>query len=159
MSDSTASDAVVIERTFEAPIEVIWRMWTDPADFKSWYGPRGATVPVAELDVQVGGQRLVCMEMETPEGSRKMWTVGEHLEVVPNERLVYTEQHSDEHGNVVEAPGAAGVAMPSSTKVIVTLENLGGSTRMVLRHEGIPADSPGKMGWEQALDKLADQLA
>lgn len=159
MSDSTVSDAVVIERTFEAAVEVIWRMWTEPEDFQSWYGPKGASVPVAELDVRVGGQRLVCMEMRTPDGERRMWTVGEHLEVVPNERLAYTEHHSDEHGNVVEMPGSGGGDTPSGTKVIVTLEDLGGSTHMVLRHEGIPADSPGKVGWEQALDKLSGQVA
>lgn len=159
MSDSTSSDAVVIERTLKAPVEVIWRMWTKSEDFRGWYGPKGVSVPVAQLDVRVGGQRLVCMEMDTAEGRHQMWTVGQHLEVVPNQRLVYTEDPSDEHGNVVDMPGTDGEGIPKSTKVIVTFKDLGGSTHLVLRHEGIPADSPGQMGWEQALDKLAANLA
>ena len=155
MTENTSiEDAVVIEREFEASVDVIWRMWTVPEDFARWYGPNGASVPVAEIDLRVGGQRLICMEMETPQGLHQMWTVGEHLEVKPNERLVYTEAHSDEVGNV--KPPAPG--QPGETKVVVTLQDLGGKTRMVLRHEGIPADSPGRMGWEQALAKLEQQV-
>ena len=154
MTDSTASQAVVIERTFEAPAELIWRLWTVPEEFKRWYGPTGANVPVAEINLEVGGQRLVCMEMETPQGKMSMWTVGEHLEIVPNERLIYTEAPSDENGTPQEPrPG-----QPGKTKVIIELEERGDSTIMVLRHEGIPADSPGKMGWEQAFAKLEDFL-
>jgi uncharacterized protein YndB with AHSA1/START domain len=66
-------------------------MWTQPEHFKKWYGPKGFTVPVAEMDVRVGGKRLVCMEMRTPDRSMKMWFTGEYSEVVPNERLVYTD--------------------------------------------------------------------
>ncbi|MEX0309967.1 MAG: SRPBCC domain-containing protein, partial [Tateyamaria sp.] len=48
---------VRIERDFDAPIDLVWRMWTDADLFKQWYGPRGMTVPVAEMDVAVGGTR------------------------------------------------------------------------------------------------------
>ncbi len=48
---------VRIERTFEAPIETIWAMWTDSELFKQWYGPNGMSVPTAEMDVVVGGKR------------------------------------------------------------------------------------------------------
>ncbi len=47
MTDSTPRDAVVIERSFAAPASLIWRMWTEPEHFKAWYGPQGATIPVA----------------------------------------------------------------------------------------------------------------
>ena len=106
------TDAVVIERTFDAPVELIWRMWTDPELFRTWYGPAGATIPVAHMDVRVGGIRHVCMEMQTPNGPMQMWFVGEHREVIENERLVYTESMSDEAGNVVD-PVAMG--MPGGT--------------------------------------------
>ena len=92
---------MVIERTFDAPVDLVWRMWTDPEHFEAWYGPDGATIPVAKMDVRVGGTRLVCMEMQTPDGPMQMWFTGEYREVVENERLVYTESMSDEHGNVV----------------------------------------------------------
>ncbi len=158
MSDSTISkDAVVIERTFNAPVELIWKMWTDAEHFKKWYGPQGFTIPVAELDVRVGGRRLVCMS--SPDGSMKMWSVGEHTEVEPTTRLVYTESPADEHGNAV-SPSAMGMpeGYPAMTDVTVLLEDQGGSTKMVLTHAGIPADSPGASGWNQAFDKLADHI-
>ena len=63
--------------------------------------PDGATIPVAKMDVRVGGTRLVCMEMDTPGGPMQMWFTGEYREVVENERLVYTESMSDENGNVL----------------------------------------------------------
>lgn len=156
MSNNTnIKDAVVIERTFDAPVDLIWQMWTQPEHFKKWYGPKGATVPVAEMDVRVGGKRLVCMEMQTPDGSMKMWTAGEHTEVVPNNRLVYTESMSDEQGNIV---AMSGDKHSSVTEVTILLEVLGDHTKMVLTHAGIPADSPGASGWNQAFDKLADHI-
>jgi uncharacterized protein YndB with AHSA1/START domain len=157
MNDSEKSmDAVVIERTFDAPADLIWQMWTQPEHFKKWYGPKGAAVPVAEMDVRVGGKRLVCMEMQRPDGSSmKMCTTGEHTEVAPIERLAYTESMADEQGNVV-AMGDTG--HPMSTEVTVLLEDLGGRTKMVMTHAGIPADSPGASGWNMAFDKLAGHL-
>jgi uncharacterized protein YndB with AHSA1/START domain len=156
MNDSTSSkDAVVLERIFDAPVAVIWQMWTHPEHFKKWYGPMGFTVPVAEMDVRVGGIRRVCMEMQRPDGAMKMWTTGEHTEVVANQRLVYTESMADEQGNLVPmSPGGK----PMTTEVTVLLEDLGGRTKMVLTHAGVPAGSPGAAGWEQALSKLADYI-
>lgn len=160
MSDSTLpKDAVVIERTFAAPVDLIWQMWTQPEHFKKWYGPKGFTVPVAEMDVRAGGKRLVCMEMQTPNGSMKMWTTGEYTEIVPNERLVYTESPADENGNVV-SPAVMGMpeGYPATTEVTVLLETLGGRTKMVMTHAGVPADSGAGGGWEQAFAKLAAHI-
>ena len=99
MTDTTMTqDAVVIERTFNATPEFIWHMWTDAETFKKWYGPQGFTVPVAEMDVRVGGKRLICMA--SPDGSMKMWTTGEYTELNPYDRLVYTESPSDESGGL-----------------------------------------------------------
>ena len=96
----------MIERTFDAPVDLIWQMWTDPEHFKAWYGPDGATIPVAKMDVRVGGTRLVGMEMRSPDGPLQMWFTGEYREVVENARLVYTESISDEDGNVASPSGA-----------------------------------------------------
>jgi uncharacterized protein YndB with AHSA1/START domain len=157
MTNETGSqDAVTIERSFDAPVDVIWQMWTDPAHFKAWYGPDGATIPVAKMDVHIGGTRLVCMEMQTPNGPVQMWFTGEFREVIENALLVYTESMSDETGNVV-SPSDLGMPAghPSTTEVRVELEDLGARTKMVLTHAGIPADSPAAAGWAMALDKLA----
>jgi uncharacterized protein YndB with AHSA1/START domain len=157
MTDAQASqDAVVIEHTFDAPRDLIWRMWTEPEHFKAWYGPEGATIPVARMDVRVGGGRLICMAIETPGGPMRMWFTGEYREVVKDERLVYTESMSDENGNILP-PSDMGMPAghPTTTEVTVELEDADGHTKMVMTHAGIPANSPGAAGWVVALDKLA----
>ena len=158
MSNPAVSEnAVVIERTFDAPVDLIWQMWTQPKHFKNWYGPQGFSVPVADMDLRVGGRRLVCMA--SPDGSMKMWTTGEYTEIVPNKRLVYTESPSDENGNLV-SPSAMGMpeGYPETTEITVLLEDLGERTRMVLTHAGMPADSGAGGGWEQAFDKLTNYV-
>ena len=159
MSD-TAGDSVVIERTFDAPVDVVWSMWTEATHFQAWYGPEGAAIPVAEMDVRVGGSRLICMEMQTPDGPMQMWFAGEFREVIANERLVYTDGMSDENGTLKTA---AEMGMPEghpdTTEVIVELSAVDGGTRMVMTHVGVPADSPGAAGWGMAIDKLAARLA
>ena len=93
-----SGDRVVIERIFDAPADVVWRMWTEPEHFAAWYGPDGATVPVAKMDVRVGGTRLIGMEVPTPNGPMRMWFTGNYREVVAHRRLVYTESLADEEG-------------------------------------------------------------
>lgn len=122
MTDSTSPDAVMIERMIEAPADLVWRMWTVPGHLRAWFGPDGVTIPVANLDVRVGGTRLVCMEMATPDGPMQMWFTGKYSEVVENERLVYTESMSDEHGDVSGTIGGH----PTTTEVRVELEDIGG---------------------------------
>jgi uncharacterized protein YndB with AHSA1/START domain len=161
MTDTKGSqDAVVIERSFDAPADLIWQMWTDPEHLKEWFGPAGATIPVAKLDVRVGGSRLICMQVQTPAGPRSMWFAGEYLQVVANQLLVYTEFISDENGNVV-LPGEMGTSdgHPTTTEVRVELKQLDAITKMVMTHRGIPSDSPGAAGWTMALDKLAAHVA
>jgi uncharacterized protein YndB with AHSA1/START domain len=158
--DNGRHDEVLIERSFDAPVTVIWQMWTDPEHFKAWYGPRGATIPVATLDVRTGGTRRVCMEVPTPDGAMQMWFTGEYREVVVNKRLVYTESMCDEHGNV-RSPVESGLPAghPITTEVRVDFDDLDGRTRMVMTHSGIPSDSPGAAGWAAAFDKLDDHLS
>jgi uncharacterized protein YndB with AHSA1/START domain len=160
MTNSGGSeDAVVIERTFDAPVDLIWQMWTVPEHFMAWYGPDGATIPVAKMDVRVGGTRLVCMEMQSANGLTRMWFTGEYREVVQNERLVYTESMSDENGKVSPPPDRGpSEGHPTTTEVRVELEEVSGRTKMVMTHAGIPADSPGAAGWAMSLDKLANRV-
>lgn len=158
MNESTISkDAVVIERIFDATVDLVWQMWVQPEHFKNWYGPHGFSVPVAEMDLRIGGKRLICMS--SPDGSMKMWTTGEYTEIVPNERLVYTESPADENGNLV-SPSALGMpeGYPATTEVTVVLEDLGGRTKMIMTHVGVPADSGAGGGWEQAFEKMAEYI-
>ena len=158
MSDNeTVEDAVVIERVVAAPINLVWQLWTEAEHFRNWYGPQGFTIPVAEMDVRIGGRRLICMA--SPDGQMKMWFTGEYREVSPTTRLVYTESMADEQGNIL-SPAAMGMppGTPETTEITVLLAALGEKTKMTMTHAGVPAGSPGAMGWQQAFAKLADYV-
>lgn len=153
-------DHLTIERTFAAPIELVWQMFTESEHFAAWYGPQGASIPVAEMDVTIGGRRKIGMEMQTPDGPMQMWFVGEYREIDAPGRLVYTEAMADPEGNPLTA---ADMGMPEGTpmetEVVVELSSTDDGTHLVLTHVGVPADSPGAAGWQMAIDKLADRLA
>ena len=154
---SSTNDVLTIERIFEASVARVWQLWTEPEHFQAWYGPHGATVPVVEIDLRVGGRHLFCMEMETPNGTMRMCFAGEYLEIIPEQKLVYTDGWADEDGNNIKPPMPN---TPDMTTVTVLLEDLGdGRTKMRLTHEGVPENSGGASGWNQAFDKLAARLA
>ncbi len=156
----TETKDVQIERIFHAPIDLIWAMWTESEHFAHWYGPMGAQIPRADMDVRVGGRRHIAMQMQTPDGPMQMFFVGEYREVDPKTRLVYTESMADAEGNAMTAeqmgmpPGS-----PTQTSVVVELADLGDRTRMVMTHLGVAADSPGAQGWGMAIDKLEARVA
>ncbi|MDP5217193.1 SRPBCC domain-containing protein [Ruegeria sp. 2205SS24-7] len=150
---------VRIEREFDAPIDLVWQMWTDPDLFKAWYGPMGMHVPTAEMDVVVGGVRKICMEMTSPERSMSMWFTGVYKEISPPSRLVYTESMCDAEG-VIISPQSMGMPAghPDITEVIVELREVDGKTVMTMVHVGVPEGSAGARGWGQAFDKLEGLL-
>ncbi len=165
MSDKTLSnEVVVVERTIDAPIDIVWDMWTKAEHFKNWYGPKGLNIPVAQMDVRVGGKRLICMEMQTPNGEMKSWFTGEYTEVTPKTRLIYTDTFADENGNPMsmQAAGMSNDTYPDVTKVTVQLEDLGGRTKMILNHAGLPAGEAGikgaTAGWSQSFTKMAEYI-
>lgn len=156
----TNTKDVQIVRTFDAPIDLIWAMWTEAEHFANWYGPMGAKIPKADMEVRVGGRRHIAMEMETPRGPMQMFFVGEYREVDPKTRLVYTESMADADGNAMTAEQ---VGMPAGahmeTSIVVELEDLDGRTKMTMTHIGVPADSPGGQGWTMAIAKLEARVA
>ncbi|WP_353827676.1 SRPBCC family protein [Agromyces sp. SYSU T0242] len=146
--------AIVLERDVDAPVEAVWEMWTDPQHFAAWYGPTGSTITVVEFDVRPGGTRTIRMDVPTPDGPRSMWFSGTYLDVVPHERLAYTEFISDERGEAVSTPGGPN----DPTEVRVEFRGDGERTALVLTHLGVPAGSPGETGWRMALDALDARL-
>ena len=58
---------VTLARTFDAPRALVWKAWTDPQMMARWWGPKGFTNPVCELDVRVGGKVLI--HMQAPDGT------------------------------------------------------------------------------------------
>lgn len=150
---------VKIERSFDAPIETVWKMWADPEMFKKWYGPMGMTVPVADMNVTVGGTRKICMEMKSPDRTMQMWFIGVYKEISAPNRLVYTESMCDAEGTIL-SPESMGMppGTPDITEVIVDLRQEGDRTVMTMVHAGVPEGSPGEGGWTQAFGKLEELL-
>ncbi|MGB5951380.1 MAG: SRPBCC domain-containing protein [Ornithinimicrobium sp.] len=151
-------DSIVIERIMPAPAETVWQMWTDPSHFAAWYGPQGAHIEVQAMDVRVGGERRICMSMQTPNGPMQMYTGGEHLEVQAPTHLAYTEAMCNEQGEPLPASSLP-PGHPASTQVLVDLSNDDQGTLMRMTHVGVPADSGGATGWTMAIDKLETYLA
>jgi uncharacterized protein YndB with AHSA1/START domain len=139
---------VEVSRTFEASLELVWKAWTEPEHFMKWYGPQGFTVPTCEIDLREGGLHL--WSMMSPDGNQMFFT-GIYKEIVPMERLVFTDSMSDAEGNVM----GMGEGMPESMDVTVTFVHAGGKTTVTVSHIG--SEQAG-MGWEQAFDKLAAVL-
>src|SRR5258707_5883170 len=115
---------LIITRIFDAPAELVWKMWTEPEYFKKWWGPKGFTCPVANIDPKVGGKYLVAMHGPAgTEFDKDMWSTGVYKEIVPMERIVVIDSFSDEKGNVVSAAhyGMPGT-VPMESTIIITFE-------------------------------------
>ena len=90
---------VVVTRTFDAPARLVFEAWTKPELFEQWWVPRsmGMTLRSCELDVRTGGKyRLVFGD----DPANPMAFFGEYLDVVPNQRLVWTNEESGADGSV-----------------------------------------------------------
>jgi uncharacterized protein YndB with AHSA1/START domain len=145
----TSDRELVLTRLIDAPREKLFRAWTDPELLKQWFAPLPYTTPVVELDVRPGGSNLIVMR--GPDG-KDMPNRGVYLEVVPNERLVFTDAFVN-----AWAPSEK----PFMT-VILTFEDEGGKTRYTarVRHWTVAdRETPEKMGFHQGWGICADQLA
>ena len=78
---------LVLERDVDVPPALVWKAWTTPEMLKQWFTPAPWTTPEVEVDLRPGG--IFRNVMESPEGVR-MTNIGSYLEVVPNERLMWT---------------------------------------------------------------------
>jgi uncharacterized protein YndB with AHSA1/START domain len=148
---AAAGDApgITITRVFDAPRELVFRAWTEPARFAQWFGLRDAVVPVASvvMDVRPGGTWRATM-LAGPDRTEIPWR-GVYREVVPPERLVFTL--SDQPGDDREI-------------VIVTLTDLGdGRTEMVFQQRGGHLSAAqyarAKQGWSTFFERLAEHVA
>ena len=150
-------DQLKVTRTFDAPLEMLWKAWTEPEQFMKWYGPKGFTSPTCEIDLSEGGRHL--WSMQTPDG-RKMYFTGTFTEVKPMELLVYTDAMSDDKGNVMTAEMMGMPAgTPVSMDVTVTFAHADGKTTVTVSHMSQGEGDGAGTGWEQAFNKLEVMLA
>jgi uncharacterized protein YndB with AHSA1/START domain len=122
-------------------------------------GPKGFTTPVCKIDFRVGGKWINCMR--APDG-KDYWSTGVYREIVAPERIVTTDNFADAEGNVVR-PSYYDMSGDRSGEMLITVtfEDVGGKTKLTLRHEGLPVgehQSGANEGWNQSFDKLAEYV-
>ena len=156
---------LIISRFFEAPRERVWKAWTDPDEAKKWWGPKGFTAPMIEIDFHVGGKYLFCMRGATTPGGKEQdfWSTGVYREITPMEKIVVTDSFADEKGNVVPASyyGMESIDIwPLELEVTVKFEKQGMMTRLTIHYPSFPSDQieGARAGWNSSLDKLAESL-
>ena len=153
----------VITRTFKAPIESLWKAWTDPENLKQWWGPRGFAVPVREMDVRPGGTfRIVMRSSDGVNYPLK----GIYRKVVQPELLVYTEnweEHPTDWQNILIENGDGNEAQGALTTV--TFKEQKGRTIMSIKtlFESFAMRNAMlkigmKEGWMESLDRLDEFL-
>jgi uncharacterized protein YndB with AHSA1/START domain len=141
-----------ITRLFDAPRAVVFRAWTDAAQLAQWWGPKGFTNPVCEIEPRVGG--AIRAHMRSPDGVIYPMN-GEIREIVPPERLVFTNNALDAAGHhIIEC------------FTTVTFAEEGRKTKLTLHTRGIALTEQAvgyiqgmEMGWTQSIDKLQALLA
>jgi uncharacterized protein YndB with AHSA1/START domain len=160
------SHELVIERSFDAPVEKVWKAWTVPELAKRWWGPKNFTAPVITMDFRVGGKYLFCMRGKpTPDAPEQdFWSTGVYKEIIPMKKIVSSDSFADEAGNVVPASHyGMNADFPLELTVTVSFVGLDGDrTRMILQHSGMPAGEDSvaaEAGWNSSFDKLAQTLA
>jgi len=96
ISERTSARELVTTRTFDASVRLVFEAWTRPELFKQWWVPKssGARLLSCEQDVRVGGSYR--LEFAHPKAATPMAFFGRYLEVVPNARLVWTNEESEE---------------------------------------------------------------
>lgn len=149
---------VVVTRIFDAPCKLVWKAWTEPEHFKKWWGPKNCISPECEIDLKVGGKYLFCMQMNN---GRIYWTTGIYKEIISNKKLVFSHSFADENGNVVPAAyyGFEG-NYELEMEITVTLQEVNGKTKMILRQIGMPDSHTQPMitGWNESFDKLQESI-
>ena len=111
--------ALVIDRVFDAPRELVFKMWTDPEHMAKWWGPRDYPANKISADVRPGGKYRHCLNSSA--GDVSLWLYGTFREIVPPERLVFTFAWEEEGERGLE------------TIVTIDFKDEGQKTRMHFR--------------------------
>jgi uncharacterized protein YndB with AHSA1/START domain len=126
--ETAGKERFVINRTFEAPIDVVFETWTNPQHVAKWLPPTGSTMEYLKADIRPGGTSSY--KMSGP-GGKPMYGRANYLEIQAPHRLVYTQQFVDESGNVSRHPLAP--TWPESMLTTVTFVDEGeGRTRVTV---------------------------
>ena len=158
------NDSFVINRSFEAPIELMFEMWTDPKHFSQWLPPTGFTMKFLKADIKVGGTSFYCM---SGANDIKMYGKVNYLEIAKPNRIVYTQIFCDENEKVTRHPMAPTWPETMLTTIQLTKEG-DNQTRVTITW--VPYGKTTKeevdtflnarggmtQGWTGSLDKLEE---
>jgi uncharacterized protein YndB with AHSA1/START domain len=143
---------LVLTRVFDAPRELVFKVWTDPKHVARWWGPHRFTNPLCELDLRPGGAILI--HMLGPDGTVYPMA-GVYQEIIRPERLVFTSSALDSDGNPM-----------FELLTTVTFAEEGGKTKQILRArvmkrtaQAAPYLAGMEAGWTQSLERLAAYIA
>jgi len=161
---NAAMKPFVITRIFDAPRQLVWKVFTDPEHMKNWWGPKGVTVMVSKMDFRPGGTYLY--GMRTPDG-KDMWGKFVYREIVPPERMVLINSFSDENAGVTRHPFSA--TWPLELLSTFTFAEHEGKTALTIQWTPHNANAVERQtfedgrksmtqGWSGTLDQLAAYL-
>lgn len=153
---------VFLKREFNAPRELVYKVWTEPDHFGNWWGPQGFTLEVVKMEVHPGGMFFGCQK--SPDGQHVMWGKFVYQEVQPPEKLIWVQSFSDENGNTIRAPFNA--HWPLEILNILTLEEVEGKTILTLQGGPLNASDEEQAAYDamapmaaQGMEGTFEQLA
>jgi uncharacterized protein YndB with AHSA1/START domain len=167
LAKGEGKERFVINRTFDAPLEMMFEMWTDPKHFSRWLPPTGFTMEFIRCDIRPGGSGFYVM---TGGNGMKMYGRVEYQQIERPDRIVYTQQFCDEKENLSRHPMAPTwpatmltvvkltAEGPDQTRVTVTWEPYGEATREEVE-TFVKARAGMTQGWTGSFDKLEALLA
>lgn len=136
-------NTVRLHRVLVASPEKVYRAFLDPDAMARWLPPNGFTGKVHYLDAKVGGTHKMSFTNFTTGASHSFGTT--YLELVANERLVYTDTFDDPN-------------LPGEMRVTVNLRKVSVGTEIDITQEGVPPVIPLEsctLGWQESLQNLA----
>ncbi|GAA3412591.1 SRPBCC domain-containing protein [Paenibacillus hodogayensis] len=155
--------SLVITRVFDAPVELVWKAWTDPQLVVQWWGPAHYTSPLCQTDFREGGRYLFCMRAPEEQGGQDFYSTGVYRTIVPLQRLEFTQYLADKDGNII-SPADVGMPpdFPHEVEFVIEFNAQGDRTELKITEHNW---TPGQMaeyavaGMNQSLDKLAAAIA
>ncbi len=166
---STSSSAVaqkedlVVTRIIDAPVELVWKAWTEPERVMRWWGPKYYTSPSCKIDLREGGKFLFCMRAPKEQGGQDMYNTGVYLKIVPMERLEFTMSLSDKDGNKID-PAQVGMPpdFPKELRTVIVFKPIRSDmTELTITEYDWPVGTMfvySLAGMQQSIDKLAESL-
>lgn len=159
-----ASAPFVITRVVDAPRDFVWKLWTEPAHLKQWWGPKGFKVHTCKVDLRAGGVFLY--GMRAPDGS-DVWGKFTYREIVAPERLVFIVSFSDKKGGITRHP--ASPDWPLQILSTVTFTDRGSKTEISVQWSPFEATETERkvfddgrdsmrQGWTGTFEQLAEYL-